>query len=127
MRPVSNRKVTYSLGKDELGRHRAGRFPYVGAARVGICIAPGFWLAAAFVLAFFAALGRLLYLNYLPVTIMGAYGVGNLVAFVMYWIDKRAATLGAQRTPENTLHIFELLCALVWLAGCAHGPAGVPP
>lgn len=109
-RPTGNRKVTYSLGKDEKGRPRAGRFQYLGAARVGASIAPGFWLAAALVLAFFAVLGGLCYEDYLPVTVVGAYSAVSLVAFVMYWIDKRAATRGAQRTPENTLHLFELCC-----------------
>ncbi|WP_264673233.1 DUF1294 domain-containing protein [Marinobacter sp. ELB17] len=28
----------------------------------------------------------------------------------MYWIDKRAAKRGAQRTAENTLHLFERCC-----------------
>ncbi|MEE2762200.1 MAG: cold shock and DUF1294 domain-containing protein [Pseudomonadota bacterium] len=109
-RPAGNRKVAYSLGKDEKGRPRAGRFQYLGAARVGASIAPGFWLAAALVLAFFAVLGGLCSEGYLPVTVVGAYSAVSLVGFVMYWIDKRAATRGAQRTPENTLHLFELCC-----------------
>ena len=109
-RPAGNRKVAYSLGKDEKGRPRAGQFQYLGAARVRAGIAPGFWLAAALVLAFFAVLAGLFYENYLPVMVIGAYGTVSHVAFVMYWVDKRAATQGAQRTPENTLHFFELCC-----------------
>ncbi len=109
-RPIGNRKVAYSLVKDEKGRPRVGRFQYLGTARVGASIAPGFWLAAALVLAFFGVLGGLCYEGYLPVTVVGAYSAVSLVAFVMYWIDKRAATRGAQRTPENTLHLFELCC-----------------
>jgi len=46
-RPVSNRKVTYSITKDAQGRLRAGRFQYAGAAKVGASIAPGEWVAAA--------------------------------------------------------------------------------
>lgn len=81
-RPVSNRKVTYSLGKDEQGRPRAGRFRYVGAARVGASIAPGFWLAAALVLALFGILGGLFHQKYLPITIVGAYGAVSLVTWI---------------------------------------------
>lgn len=109
-RPVSNRKVNYSITKDGQGRPRAGRFQYAGAAKVGASVASGVWLASAVVLVFFAILAGLFYRNYLPVSIVAAYGGVSLVLFVMYWIDKRAATRGAQRTAENTLHLFELCC-----------------
>lgn len=109
-RPVSNRIVTYRVAKDRQGRRRAGRFQYAGAARLGAGLAPGVWLAAALVLAFFAVLAGLFYRNSVPIYVPGAYGAVSLVVFVMYWIDKRAATRGAKRTPENTLHLFELLC-----------------
>ena len=38
------------------------------------------------------------------------YAVMSLVAFVLYWRDKRAAQAGRWRTPEATLHLVELLC-----------------
>lgn len=38
-----------------------------------------------------------------------AYGVLSVVSFVQYWLDKRSAETGRWRTPENTLHITELL------------------
>ena len=44
------------------------------------------------------------------VAIIAAYGGVSLLLFVMYWVDKRAAKRGAQRTAENTLHLFELFC-----------------
>lgn len=109
-RPASNRKVAYSVARDDKGRLRVGRFQYVGAAKVGASVAPGVWIASAFVLVFFAILAGLFYRQYLPVSIVSAYGAVSLVLFVMYWIDKRAAQRGAQRTAEKTLHIFELLC-----------------
>lgn len=37
------------------------------------------------------------------------YGVASVVSFVQYWLDKRSAETGRWRTPENTLHITELL------------------
>ncbi|WP_029652607.1 DUF1294 domain-containing protein [Marinobacter daepoensis] len=109
-RPVANRKVTYSITKDGQGRLRAERFHYAGAAKVGASMAAGVWLAATVVLVFFAILAALFHQGYLPVWILAAYGGVSLVLFVMYWIDKRAAQRGAQRTSEKTLHLFELCC-----------------
>ncbi|MDO6822906.1 cold shock and DUF1294 domain-containing protein [Marinobacter sp. 1_MG-2023] len=109
-RPVSDRKVTYSISKDDRGRLRAGRFQYAGAAKVGASIAPGVWVAAVVVLAFFTTLAGLFHRGYMPVSIPAAYGGVSLLLFVMYWIDKRAAQRGAQRTPEKRLHFFELCC-----------------
>lgn len=109
-RPVSNRKVTYTITKDAQGRPRAGRFQYAGAAKVGASMAPGFWVAAALVLLFFTTLAGLFYQRYLPVSILAAYGGVSLVLFVMYWIDKQAAQRGGQRIAEKTLHLFELCC-----------------
>lgn len=33
----------------------------------------------------------------------------SLITFVVYYLDKKAAMRGAQRTPENTLHILSIL------------------
>ncbi|MDS1309232.1 cold shock and DUF1294 domain-containing protein [Marinobacter xiaoshiensis] len=109
-RPVSDRKVAYTIAKDSQGRPRAGRFQYAGAAKVGASIARGVWVAAAVVLVFFTILAGLFHRGNLPVSILAAYGGVSLVLFVMYWIDKRAAQRGGQRTAENTLHFFELCC-----------------
>ena len=37
------------------------------------------------------------------------YVMASLLSFVQYWLDKRSAQNGCQRTPENTLHLVELL------------------
>lgn len=39
---------------------------------------------------------------------MTAYGLVSLVAFLLYWSDKRKARADAWRTPENVLHAVEL-------------------
>jgi uncharacterized membrane protein YsdA (DUF1294 family) len=39
---------------------------------------------------------------------MVAYGGVSLVAFLLYWSDKRKARADAWRTPENVLHAVEL-------------------
>ena len=33
----------------------------------------------------------------------------NLLTFVVYYLDKKAAIRGTQRTPENTLHLLALV------------------
>ncbi|KEF31264.1 hypothetical protein D777_01613 [Marinobacter nitratireducens] len=109
-RPVASRKVTFTLTKDNQGRLRAGRFQYVGTAKVGASMAPGFWVAAVAVMVFFTALAGLLYQGYLPLEFLAAYGGVSLVVFAMYWIDKRAAQRGGQRVAEKTLHLFEVCC-----------------
>jgi len=35
--------------------------------------------------------------------------VASIVAYVLYWIDKRRAVAGGRRIPENTLHWASLL------------------
>lgn len=109
-RPVSNRKVTYSIAKDAQGRLRAGRFQYAGAAKVGASMARGFWLASAAVLLFGITLARMFYQGYLPISILAAYCGVSVVSFVMYGIDKASSKRGGQRIAENTLHLFELCC-----------------
>lgn len=42
------------------------------------------------------------------VTILAGYLGISLVTFVVYWIDKRAAKQGKQRTPEVHLHLLAL-------------------
>ena len=37
-----------------------------------------------------------------------AYGVVSVIAFLMYWSDKRKAQTEGRRTPENILHAVEL-------------------
>jgi uncharacterized membrane protein YsdA (DUF1294 family) len=44
-------------------------------------------------------------ISWLP---LAAYGVVSVLAFFMYWADKRKARADAWRTPENILHAVEL-------------------
>ncbi|MGF6094165.1 DUF1294 domain-containing protein [Pseudomonas sp. 18175] len=39
---------------------------------------------------------------------LAAYGVVSLIAFSLYWSDKRKAQTNRWRTPENILHAVEL-------------------
>ncbi len=50
-----------------------------------------------------AAMGRIPYL------LVAMYCIMSVVSYVLYFIDKRAAEREAQRTPENDLHLADLL------------------
>jgi uncharacterized membrane protein YsdA (DUF1294 family) len=39
---------------------------------------------------------------------LAAYGIVSVLAFFLYWSDKRKARADAWRTPENVLHALEL-------------------
>lgn len=43
------------------------------------------------------------------VWVLAAYPLASLVSFVQYWQDKSSARRGRWRTPENALHLVELL------------------
>ena len=44
-----------------------------------------------------------------PCAVLAWYALMSLVTLALYWRDKRAAVAGMWRTPECTLHLFELL------------------
>ena len=49
-----------------------------------------------------------LWLRGVSVIPLAAYGVVSLLAFLLYWSDKRKARADHWRTPENVLHAVEL-------------------
>ncbi|KAA0975991.1 DUF1294 domain-containing protein [Pseudomonas sp. ANT_J28] len=49
-----------------------------------------------------------LWLRGVSVIPLAAYGVVSLLAFLLYWSDKRKARADHWRTPENVLHALEL-------------------
>jgi len=49
-----------------------------------------------------------LWLRGVSVVPLAAYGVVSLLAFLLYWSDKRKARADHWRTPENVLHAVEL-------------------
>ncbi|MGF6108524.1 DUF1294 domain-containing protein [Pseudomonas frederiksbergensis] len=50
----------------------------------------------------------MLWLRAVSVIPLAAYGVVSVVAFFLYWSDKRKARTDTWRTPENVLHAVEL-------------------
>lgn len=60
-------------------------------------------VAALVAVAGAAAIGRI------PAVVAGAYLALGLVSYLTYFFDKLAAGRGAQRIPENTLHVLDVL------------------
>ena len=73
-------------------RRQAFRFP---AAAIGIC-------------ALLAAAGAAA-IDWIPIQLAGVYFILSGVSYVMYRSDKLAATRGARRTQESSLHLADLL------------------
>ncbi|WP_256577951.1 DUF1294 domain-containing protein [Pseudomonas sp. Irchel s3h17] len=50
----------------------------------------------------------LLWLRGVSLIPLAVYGIASLLAFFLYWSDKRKARADSWRTPENVLHAVEL-------------------
>ena len=79
---------------------------------------PATWLPPWLICAFIALLGWGLHAHRLPALLPWALAAINLATFIAYGRDKHAARRGRWRTPEATLHGFELLGGwpAAWLA-----------
>ena len=108
-RPVMNRSLTYRLVRDEKQRARAADVRFmVSRRRAAGRKSRGLIQAALVVAAFFCGLAALV-----PPPewqrLAGFYALVSVIAFLLYGLDKRAATRGGWRTSEARLHLFELL------------------
>lgn len=110
-RPAGDELVTYDLARDAKGRPRAEAVAFVrGTGRKKDVIAnrPGFWPMVICSL-FFVALIVAVLSGKLPTPLLWLYAASSIIAFGVYWIDKRAAREGRWRTQENTLHLLALI------------------
>lgn len=107
-RPATGDLISYETGTDAKGRLQARRIRHAGqqvarprdTSRVPRTALGWGALAAILVLTWLALL---------PVAAMVAYFGASLVSYFMYWNDKASAERERQRTPENTLHLVDLL------------------
>lgn len=100
-RPAEPRKATAAKpAPRKAKRHPSGppiqSLPLKLAIFVGLCALP------------FAGSLQALITLHLPWLLL-AYPLLSAVSFLQYWADKNSAQSGRWRTPENTLHITELL------------------
>ena len=115
-RPNQGDAVFYLAGKDDQGRLRAthmrgeARFRRPSARRTSAVQHQipklMLWLALC-LLPLIGSLGMWKEQGWMwP---LAAYGGVSLLSMFLYWSDKRAAEHSEQRTPENVLHLSELL------------------
>ena len=108
-RPRAGCEVTYTEGRDERGRPRAGAVAYVKAPSSRPRARRGVRSALLVAMLFFALLAVLVASDEIHVLVAGAYALLSCVAFAMYGTDKAAALERGWRTPESTLHSVALL------------------
>lgn len=101
--------MTYEVATDAKGKLSAQQVWYVGAnSDKPVTITKSVW-PVYFAIAFLTLMGIAVALKTLPLSVFAIYCAASLLTFIVYWSDKRAARNGAQRTPENTLHLLSLL------------------
>jgi uncharacterized membrane protein YsdA (DUF1294 family)/cold shock CspA family protein len=107
-RPVTGDMVSYLPGKDAQGRLQAREVRHAGQ-RPEPERSPSRLPRAALGLSALAAIAGAALADWLPLLIAVVYGVMSAVSWLMYFSDKAAAGRGARRTPENSLHLMDLL------------------
>lgn len=108
-RPVSGDILNYEVVIDARGRSQAARIRFSQQPQV-VAKPPGTTRAGVVVAIVFAlALLILTAMGLIPVATMFIYLAVSCVTFIVYAFDKAAALKGRWRTPEQTLHLLELL------------------
>ena len=108
-RPMENLRVQYSLSTDQKGRACAIKVsPIQGHKELRRDTRQQ--ILSLILLACMSAVLVYLYLaGRVPLQLVYLYAAMSVAAFALYARDKKAAKLGAWRTPEQTLHVVALL------------------
>lgn len=113
-RPVAGDLISYAIARDTRGRNNATQVRFAGqrieqrkAAKPPMRISriPRAWLGSGCLLAIAIAT----VFGIFPLAVAIACGLLSVLSYLMYWLDKEAAQRNAQRIPENTLHLVDLL------------------
>ncbi|MCJ0825268.1 cold shock and DUF1294 domain-containing protein [Luteimonas sp. 50] len=107
-RPVDGDLISYTAGRDARGRINATEVRFAGQRiehRKPPLPIPRMLLGCAALL----AIGLGAAFGWLPLLLAVAYGLASLLSYLMYSLDKSAARADAQRIPENSLHLADLL------------------
>jgi uncharacterized membrane protein YsdA (DUF1294 family)/cold shock CspA family protein len=109
-RPQVQQLVSFEVEPAPDGRKRAKNVELLRVVvprRTALKDSPAKWGGATlFAIPAFGSLFVLLAVLWKPPALLAlSYVVTSLVTFCAYALDKRAARLGARRTPENTLHV----------------------
>jgi uncharacterized membrane protein YsdA (DUF1294 family)/cold shock CspA family protein len=107
-RPQVGDLISYLLAHDEKGRLNASTIRFAGQkveVPAPYRAVPRPAIAIGFALIVVATVRK----GDVPVAIGLAYLVASLLSYWLYFVDKSAAGTGKSRTPENTLHVCDLL------------------
>ena len=108
-RPVDGDLISYEPSVDERRRLNASAIRYVTVLpKAPNRRGDGFPRKTLGILALLA-IGIAVWLERLPPVIAAAYVGMSMITFFAYGLDKSAARSNRSRTPENTLHLLELL------------------
>ncbi len=107
--PVPGQVVTFHVDRDDRNRLRASDVHYVGLSHRWTQTGRGLPAASVVAVVFFGLLGVLAVLGLLPGVAVALSVLSSVAAFVLYRTDKAAATRGAWRVSESTLHVVSLL------------------
>lgn len=107
-RPVDGDLISYAAGRDARGRTNATEVRFAGQRiekRKPPLPIPRVLLGCLALL----AIGLGAAFGVVPLLLAAAFGLLSLLSYLMYSLDKAAARADAQRIPENTLHLVDLL------------------
>ncbi|HSN12205.1 MAG TPA: cold shock and DUF1294 domain-containing protein, partial [Propionibacteriaceae bacterium] len=108
MRPVPGEIVTFRTSTDDRNRLRASDVEYVGRQRPRPINGP-VRISGAVAVLFLALLAALAMVGLLPVALPPFAALASVTAVLLYWADTSAATRGAWRVSESTLHVVSVL------------------
>lgn len=107
-RPVDGDLISYTTTKDNRGRVNAVNVRFAGQRieeRKPPRPIPRLAIGTLFLLATMAGAS----FGIIPAVVTAGYALLSGLSYILYTTDKRAAGKGAQRTPEGTLHLVDLL------------------
>ena len=107
-RPIDGDLISYRAVRDTKGRLQAREIRHAGQ-RIQPQHQPSRLPRAAIGAAALLGLIGATALGLVPPVLTGAYFVLSVVSYAMYGLDKAAAGRDARRTPENSLHLADLL------------------
>lgn len=113
-RPVEGDVVSYALARDAQGRANAVQVRHAGQrSEPAVERRARAWPVPRRLLGMAALVGiaAAALLGLVPAAIALAYWIASGISYLLYFSDKSAAgRRGVRRTPENTLHVIDLLC-----------------
>ena len=107
-RPKNGDLISYELSSDERGRLRAANARFAGQ-RIEVKSTPTRIPRKAIGCIALLAIFSLAALQIIPWLVAGAYGLVSGLSYLTYALDKSSAEHSSRRTPENTLHLLDLL------------------